>query len=505
MSRRACAVTFAIAMAVTSVGRGARAESAEVDEDAIAPTFSYVTPPEPDGLRAVLELQAVFLTGFLYYLSTSGLNQDWDLNYDWEIFKRKLTGQSFGADFNHFGTNFIGHPLGGTGYYHAARSNHLGVYQSAAFAFGGSFLWEYFGEIREVISMNDTLVTPMAGWAIGESMFQLGAFFDRSGPEWHNRVLGTVFAPMKAANDRMDGLELKRVRSGFPTDVWHRFDLQAGAAVVIEDDNPGAPGAEVPEARIRLKERIARLPHFDSAGHHSLNFGDAEVSGIQLDLAFAQAGLSNLRFDTQVVLAGHYFRNADSTESGLWGAGGLLGVGCGFEYSVRDLRRTESGRMDRLASVQPIVFVAEYLANLGEVGLRTYVDFGPNFGGVTAHALRGYTGDSERLPYVAQLRGYYFGLGGHGRASVALDWRALELGAQGSVEGYRAVDSPGEDIHVRMADTRAVWEGYVGYDIPKSPARLRLNFDRRQRAGTVSRDHVFRTESSLGLNLATVF
>ncbi len=503
MSKGAWAL--AAMLTLSGWGNSALAERSVNEGEQIVPTLIYVTPPEPSGLRAVLELQAVFLTGFLYYLSTSGLNQDWDLNYEWEIFERKLTGQSFGADFNHFGTNFIGHPLGGAGYYHAARSNQFGVYQSAAFSFGGSFLWEYFGELREVISMNDTLVTPMAGWAIGESLFQLGSFFDRSGPEWHNRVLGTLFSPMKSANDWMDGAELKRVRSGFPTNEWHEFDLQAGAAVVLEDGNAGSTANEVAEARIRLQERIVRLPHFDDAGHHSLAFGNAELSRMRLDLAFAEAGLSNLVFDAEVVLAGYYFRDANAGSSGLWGAGGVLGVGCGFEYSVRDLRRTEPGRLDRVSTVEPILLFSEYRAHLGEVNFLSSVDLGPSFGGLTAHALRGYSGEVERLPYVAQLRGYYFGLGGYGRASLGLGYRALTLGAEGIAQGYRAVDSPGERVNVRIADTRAVLASFVGYDIPDSAARLRLHHELRRRASSVASDHVFRTESSLGLSLAAVF
>lgn len=470
----------------------------------IAPTFAYTTPASPNGLRAVLELQAVFLTGFLYYLSTAGLQHEWDLNYTWEVHQRKLTGQSFGADQNHFGTNFIGHPVGGAGYYQAARGNRLGVYQSFAFAVGGSLLWEYFGEIREVISANDTLVTPVAGLALGESLFQLGAFFDRSSPAWHHRALASLLSPFKAVNDRFDGLTPARVAHGYPDDTWHNFDLQAGLFVVREHASSAFPATTAAEGRIRIETRLARLPDFDDAGHHSLAFANAEASSIQLDLGFSNFGLTNLRLDTQVVLAGRYFRHATRRDSGVWGSGGFIGVGTGYEYSVRDLHRTRSAGMDRISSVQPLQLVMQYQANLGEAKLRSYVDAGPNFAGVTSQVMDEYRGSPDALPNVARMHDYHFGFGGHGTALTSLHWRRLELGSSVRVEAYRGVDAP-ENVRVSLIDTRASGEAFAGYRIPDSPAAVRLTVEQRRRGSTLDDIHRMQTETSAGLSLAGVF
>ena len=45
-------------------------------------------------------------------------------------------------------------------------------------------------------------------------------------------------------------------------------------------------------ARFRLRERIVRLPDFDSAGERDFTFGDANASGIELEGAVGAAGLT---------------------------------------------------------------------------------------------------------------------------------------------------------------------------------------------------------------------
>src|SRR5690606_36052133 len=122
------------------------------------PVFSYTEAWDRNYLRALLQYQAITALGVLWYITTTDLDREWRLGYQWETFRGKLTGEAFGLDTNHFGTNFIGHPLGGTGYYHAARANRLTWPASFGFAIAGSLFWEYFGEVTETVSANDMLV-----------------------------------------------------------------------------------------------------------------------------------------------------------------------------------------------------------------------------------------------------------------------------------------------------------------------------------------------------------
>ena len=197
--------------------------TARVHADSTAPvpsTFAYEAPAEVNRIRALLELTGVYAFGFTFLpcdeSSAARLRRGIQLVH---LPGEALLGIGWQLDVNGLNTNFVGHPFGGSMYYTMARSNGLNVAESTAFAIGGSLLWELFGEVREYVSINDMIVTPLAGLAIAEPIFQLGAFFDRSSPRLHNRILGAVFAPIKSLNDWLDGRVLARTltpdESGF--------------------------------------------------------------------------------------------------------------------------------------------------------------------------------------------------------------------------------------------------------------------------------------------------
>jgi hypothetical protein len=147
--------------------------------DTAPPLFPVVPPPpaqapgsdawgvEPNFGLAVSE---VFLSNvvpwafneFLRNASFSQVNPDsWWHNIE--------TG--FQWDDNHFSTNQFAHPYQGSLYYNAARSNGYDYWQSAPFAFAGSFLWECCGETH-LMSLNDFINTGMGGIALGEMLYR---------------------------------------------------------------------------------------------------------------------------------------------------------------------------------------------------------------------------------------------------------------------------------------------------------------------------------------------
>src|SRR5205807_1743091 len=112
------------------------------------------------------------------------------------------------------------------------------------YAIVGGFLWEYFGEFREEVSINDILVTPFAGVAIGETTMQIGSVFKRGKKTFANDFLAAFFAPIRALNDWADDADPKRSTDldalGLPREVWHRFDVFAGGGATWQrTDAPG--------------------------------------------------------------------------------------------------------------------------------------------------------------------------------------------------------------------------------------------------------------------------
>lgn len=497
---RPCAVWLVPLLLSTATPAHAEAEPSHEDagEEELKPTFLYTTPTEKNYLRAVLELQGVFLVGMLYYVTTTDRN--WDLGYRWETYEHKFQWGAFGIDQNHFGTNFVGHPLGGSGYYVSARMNHLSAFESFAFAFAGSLIWEYFGEITERVSMNDMIVTPWAGVAIGEATAQLGTFFDRSSPAMYNRVLGATFGPFKSVNDWADGLELQRVPYGFPKDEWHRFDLSVAAVALHRWSRPGE-SPTTGGAYVHLGERLARLPHFTEPGHHSVWFDDGNVSSMKLELVMTQEGLADLFYQARVMLGGYYFRDASERSGG----GGVIGPSTTFEYSLHDYQRGTEDVVDRLALVQPVALGFLHRLTLGEAKLATEVHVGPALSGLNAHAFSEYDGDTEVLPEVLPLHHYYFGAGALGTSELELAWRSLELDLGLRAEGYEALrDSPPRgDVTIRDVRLRAT--SGLAYRPPDSAFVTRGLVRHTLRHGTVGRAHAETDELMWGVSIGGVF
>jgi hypothetical protein len=475
-------------------------QHARADTDLRVPsTFAYSAPAEENRIRALLELTGVYTVGFTFYLATNRLLPDYDVKYSWPVFREKLLGAGFELDINGLNTNFVGHPLGGSMYYTMARSNQLNVAESTAFAIGGSFLWELFGEVREYISTNDMIVTPLAGLAIAEPVFQLGAFFDRCSPRLHNRILGALFAPVKTLNDWLDDRGLARTLApdawGFPTDEYHRFDLRMGAAAVTQ---ALMTANRTFEARLSLASQLIRLPGYDRAGEHSLIFSEANVSSVEIDAALNGTGLVDLELHTWVGVAGYYQRSARETR----GQGTLVSVAMGYQYVLHDYDRDRPWPRDRISSIQPLALVVSHRRDLAWVTLTAHVEGGLDFGGLRPYALPAYEQSDEAimLTTLVENNAYCFVRGAHLVGRLLATFEQVELAGRLRYERYEGIDLP-----VAVDDSRLMLEGRVTLALSDSPARLGVVVQRRVRKGAVASVEAARSELSVGLELGATY
>lgn len=469
-------------------------------------TFAYTTPASAKPLRALLELGAVFTFGFAWYATTAPNVKNWDPGYRWGTFRDKLTGHDLATDLNSFGTNFIGHPLGGTGYYLAARSNRFTILQSFGVAVAGSLLWEMFGEVSEVVSVNDMIVTPLAGLSIGEATIQLAAHFDRSAASGTHRVLGAIFGPLKTLNDNLDGLKPQRVPAGFEGSEWHRFHLEAAGTFAHARASDTREGPWWPEARFTATSEIVHLPGYHRAGHDSRWFSDGNASRIHLTGTVGSAGLSDLGFETQVVLAGAYYRSRRNDEAGRpWGGNGLVGLASGFQYLLHQYRRDEGRAMDRISSVQPLGVVFEQQGFLAGPRVSTALEAGPDFGAVTPVAVRGFSGPRASLPPVQAQRGYYFAVGAHLRAKVAAEYGPLSLAGEAEFQGFADTGTRAPSSPVGLSDSLTLFGGSLRYRDPETGVTPGAFVERRWRAGRVAGARGSCSETTLGFGLGVVF
>ena len=106
--------------------------------------------------------------------------------------------------------NYIGHPYQGAYFYNAVRSQNASILQSSLFCFGHSMLWEYFTEaFFEQPSVQDIIVTPIAGIVCGELAHRATIRMGRNGFTWYEKGLIVLINPMYVLNNGFKSRPLK--------------------------------------------------------------------------------------------------------------------------------------------------------------------------------------------------------------------------------------------------------------------------------------------------------
>lgn len=137
--------------------------------------------PRPDKPRTRLHHELWFVTIELAALQTATLaifanlppeQTGWAKPSVSNIAKYAAKGPHF--DNDRWGFNYVGHPLAGSEYYLIARNRKATWWQAFLYSAIWSAFWEYVSEgLYERASIQDLIVTPVAGSALGELRYQL--------------------------------------------------------------------------------------------------------------------------------------------------------------------------------------------------------------------------------------------------------------------------------------------------------------------------------------------
>ncbi len=485
--------------------------------------FPLLVPHGKHWIRAGVEVGAIVIVGFVDYLLNTGArgglvvagDEKWALRYDWPRLRGKLIGTAYELDANRFGTNYVSHPIAGSLYYQVARSNHLTFGESFLFSLLGSSIWEYFGEIRERVSINDMIVTPTAGTTIGETMMQLSGFFDRGRNNVSNRALSFLFAPIKFVNDITDGSVPRRDpvtdALGFPTEPWHRFEVHGGVATTTQARTRGpngiSPSATYMDVRFGLDLAIANLPGYRSSARHSRLFDDGNVSNLAVQGAVSEGRFVDFQAGTRIVPIGFYYRDARLDRAGhLRGQGLIVGMRMSFEYGIHEFDRDGQRARDLVSVVSPIGIAAEHVVDAGPLRIRTGLDVFGAISGVSPYALGDWValrGTADGLPTAAKNYGYYHALSATASPFVALEWSSLRLEGRMRTDTFRAIEHLDEanaevDWRNHISDRRSFTRATLSWEEPRlAPLRLAFAGERGSRAGNIGPVHASRGETSL--------
>lgn len=117
------------------------------------------------------------------------------------------------TDKDLFAVNYLGHPYQGSFYYNSIRSQGATAIQSSLFSLAHSVLWEYLVEGgTEQPSIQDLMITPIAGSLLGEMTHVLTIKMSKNGFLWYEAVIVYLINPAYVLNN---GIKVKRNRNTY--------------------------------------------------------------------------------------------------------------------------------------------------------------------------------------------------------------------------------------------------------------------------------------------------
>jgi hypothetical protein len=127
-------------------------------------------------------------------------SEDWAQDA-WRNLKRSFSTTPV-WDKDDWALNYIGHPIAGSYYYNALRSQNASRFHSFLFSTAQSFIWEYIIEgVAERPSAQDLFITPVVGSMLGEATHLLTMSMRRKGFNFFEKVFVLLFNPMFVINN----------------------------------------------------------------------------------------------------------------------------------------------------------------------------------------------------------------------------------------------------------------------------------------------------------------
>lgn len=496
--------------------------AADLDPDAGGPELTAAVTPDEETARpfrlgrAGLEIAGAMALGAGWYQSEIELNKlDFDFDRTFSDQTRRLfTSDGYRFDDNNKVLN-VGHAFVGAYYHQFARQNGGGMLEALAFDFLTSTTWELFVEHREVVSVNDTIMTTFAAVPIGETLFQLGDYFARSRPTVVNRALMTAFSPAHgvawllgeapatapAAHDRL----------GLATDATRDFTFTTGATRALAS----AAASPAPwQADLRLDLELVNLPSYGKQGHRHRGLRGGEFTRLSVDYVGGSDDLRDLRIASRASLWGLYLQDTQASAHGLRGHATFLGTATAFDLSVEDRGRFN----DFIAALHLIGPSADVTLHRDRVVFRLATDITPDFAMVRPFGLDQALTDQQLAGGKSTIKNhrYYYAMGLATAARAEARYRRARAGAtvhfdqydsiQGLDRHQRAYTSPTGRYHpalaedVQASDQRLRMRLYGDSALPLTDLRLGLSVDWAQRSG----DYGAETRTAEDLRLAVL-
>jgi hypothetical protein len=151
--------------------------------------------------RSVLKLEFAKVN-FQTWQRTLNAGLPWSNGWEW--------------DQDRFGNNFLSHPMMGSFYFNAARSNGYTFWQSTPFVLAGSYMWKIFGE-NGTPEREDLINTTFDGILLGEMLYRLSSNVLDDRTRGRERVFREIAAglidPIRGINRLLQGKSFRHTNN----------------------------------------------------------------------------------------------------------------------------------------------------------------------------------------------------------------------------------------------------------------------------------------------------
>jgi hypothetical protein len=423
---------------------------------------------------------------FAYWVPFQQISQqDWE--FRWNEWRRKyVEGEGVRFDNNAMYLNSPGHPMAGAWYYLIGRGNGYNAFQSLLVSAAGSLIWEGLIEFREVFSLNDMVMTPVAGWAVGEALYQLGDLFAQ-GDSRVSKVLSAVFDSPSAYNRWMAdqhallGTDKQKYNGRMPD---YRVGLSTGAGVTALPN-----GALVPTFEIGFDSELIHLPKYGEESNIQSIVAETAFTEFLLQSSFGEKGLQDFTMFAKNAFYGYQKQKISNNDAHLKGYSFYVGLSTAFEHSEREL----SGVRDQFGIAHVLGSTLDLTVFYGDLSVRVSMDLYGDFALVKSYALEELPNGTpflDQSKVILRDHGYYFALGGTTRGRLLANYKAFEMHLLASHSYYDSIE--GHDRHqeqvvyeLNSQDSRKRLEGKGYYQIPGLSMKIGARYEHEQRRGVM--------------------
>lgn len=389
--------------------------------------------PKPHYLRNLLELSATIGVGTTWYwVNEERQVADWD----YPSWKEKLTFDTdiMIFDTNDFEVNYTWHTFAGGSSHLLGRSNGLSIGQSFAFGTLASVFWEYGIEARELISLNDLLMTNTTGLPTGEFFHRVAQYVNQGqeGLGWD--AARWTLGVGHTAHAVIDGKPVAQDLALTPDVRWY-YSLES-ADITRQDGDAAEQTASSLQHTVGFDGRMVAFDGYMQPGSRQEWFGAANFTDFGISHSRGQGYAT--RANASTLLAG--WRHQNIPEDGSLGTTLNVATSVGYSYN-----REEYGIwQNRLAGLHAPGLAAE--GELLGAGWTLRGDLNVSFDlmGINSQSWQQFKDErvDELGKSILQSTGYYYGYGASTRANASLEVSRFTLGASlfagryTSIEGY---------------------------------------------------------------------